>query len=98
MTTPILDPAQWLARLFRPEPAFPAQLQEMATHVAALQQNYFRQITALWPAPPTYPAAGGRTQDTGARKIPGHRSGPGPLCEGEGAVSFINIPKEKRHG
>ena len=50
MTTPIPDPAQWLARLFRPETVFPAQLQEMATHVAALQQDYFRQITALWPA------------------------------------------------
>ncbi len=50
MTTPIPDPAQWLARLFRPETVFPPQLQEMATQVVALQQDYVRQITALWPA------------------------------------------------
>ena len=59
MTTPIPDPAQWLTQLFRADTAFPAQWQEMAKQGAALQQDYFRQFTSLWPgaAPADPPAA-----------------------------------------
>ena len=50
MTTPIPDPTQWFGQLFRAETAFPAQWQDLSKQVTALQQDYFRQITALWPA------------------------------------------------
>ena len=49
MTTLIPDPAQWLSQLFRAETAFPAQWQQIAKQVSALQQEYFRQLTSQWP-------------------------------------------------